>query len=143
MDQNPLRHPPALPLREGKPAAEAHLLLPRLQEAKEIVAGRVLRLLGTNPAQPLIPFIYFLPTTTMSNTPKKSESLEELLREWQQYICELKHEAEIKNDHWIVYGYHKSHDQELHIRGVTPLEAVQNFVAKMKYLDETAPVDYS
>lgn len=78
----------------------------------------------------------------MSNSSQK-KSLEELLLEWQQYIWELKHEAEIKNDHWVVYGYHKRHDKELHIRGATPLEAVQNFVEKMKYLDEVAPVDYS
>jgi hypothetical protein len=70
-----------------------------------------------------------------------ASTLEKLLAEWQPNIWELKHEAEIQNDHWIVYGYHEAHDKELHIEGKTPLEAMQNFIAKMQYLDSTSPVD--
>lgn len=72
-----------------------------------------------------------------------ASTLENLLTEWQSHIWELKHEAEIQNDHWIVYGYNKKHEKELYIKGSTPLEAVQNFITKMKYLDETSPISYS
>lgn len=70
-----------------------------------------------------------------------ASTLEKLLAEWQPNIWELKHEAEIGNDHWIVYGYHEKHDKELRIEGATPLEAMENFITKMQYLDSTSPVD--
>jgi hypothetical protein len=70
-----------------------------------------------------------------------ASTLKKLLAEWQPAIWELKHEPEINNDHWIVYGYHEAHDKELRIEGKTPLEAMLNFITKMQYLDSTSPVD--